>query len=174
MTENIFTGIFTRFMKTIHVQLSNKTIDISMSKEFRKNLSLKLIDLSNSEFPSVSHPVNDGLVLLFLKDLKAFLDKICDSSLVLVRIHLLVFGNFYSLKIKTQLNNFCIYFCIKINLSLINSSSTKKSIEKLIIYDKKVILCGFRNLIIYSNRILLILIKNMNKDIYFKIVILVK
>jgi hypothetical protein len=110
-----------------------------MSEEFRKNVSLKLIDLSNSEFPSVSHPVNDGLILLFLKYLKAFLNEVGDGSLVLVSIHFLIFGNFYSLKIKTQLNNFSIYFWIKLNLFIINGYrlSTEESIGKLMLCKRR-------------------------------------
>lgn len=77
MAEYIFTGILTRFMESVHVELANEAIDVPMPKKFGKDMVLKLIDLLDGKLTAVGHPVNNRLVFLVLQDLKALLNKIC-------------------------------------------------------------------------------------------------
>ena len=63
MTEDIFTGIFTAFVEAVHVELSYKRVDISMSEVFWENVILEVIDLFDGELASVGHPVDDRFIV---------------------------------------------------------------------------------------------------------------
>lgn len=63
MAKNVLAWIFPTLMETIHVELSNKRIDVSVSKIFREDMVLKLINLFDGKFTSIGHPVDDGFVL---------------------------------------------------------------------------------------------------------------
>ena len=100
MAENIFTGIFTRLMEAVHVELSDETVDIPMSEELGKDVVLKLIDLLDGELTAVGHPVDDGLVFFVLQDLKALLDEVRHRSITALTRHVLLISNFYILNLK--------------------------------------------------------------------------
>lgn len=57
MCEDVFGGIFARFVEPVHIELSNKAVDVSVSEENRQDLLLELSDVYNDEFPAVVHPV---------------------------------------------------------------------------------------------------------------------
>lgn len=63
MAKNVLAWIFPTFVETIHVELSDKRIDVSVSKVFWEDMILKLIDLFDGKFTAIGHPVDDGLVL---------------------------------------------------------------------------------------------------------------
>ena len=77
MTKDVFTWVFTTFVETIHVKLSNEGVYISVSEIFRENVVLKVIYLFDGEFFSIGHPVYDTFVFFVFKYLKAFLDEVC-------------------------------------------------------------------------------------------------
>ena len=49
-----------------------------MTEVLGKDLVLKIIDLLDGKFSTVSHPVDDRLVVFVLKDLETLLDKVSD------------------------------------------------------------------------------------------------
>ena len=100
MAENIFTGVFTRLMEAIHVELSDETVDIPMSEELGKDVVLKIIDFLDGELTAVGHPVDDGLVFFVLQDLKALLDEVRHRSITALTRHVLLISNFYILNLK--------------------------------------------------------------------------
>jgi hypothetical protein len=53
VTEYVFGGVFTGFVKTVHVQLSYETVDVSVPEELGENLILKFLDFLNGEFFAV-------------------------------------------------------------------------------------------------------------------------
>ena len=66
MTKDALGIILPRFMKPIHIELSNKAVNFFVPKVLRQNNFLKLIDvLDNKLFASVS-PKDDFRVFLIL------------------------------------------------------------------------------------------------------------
>jgi len=63
MAKNVLAWIFPTLVETIHVELSNKRIDVTVSKIFREDMVLKHINLFDGKFTSIGHPVDDGFVL---------------------------------------------------------------------------------------------------------------
>lgn len=59
MTENILAGVFARLMEAVHVELSNKTVDVVMPEMFGQDLILKLVDLFDGELSAIGHPMNN-------------------------------------------------------------------------------------------------------------------
>lgn len=57
MFECAFKIIMFGFMKTIHIELSDKAIHFIMSEIFRENNFLKFSDIFDSELSSVRRPV---------------------------------------------------------------------------------------------------------------------
>ena len=78
MTEDIFAGILTTLVEAIHVKLPDERVDISMPEIFGQDLILKIINLFDGELPPICHPMNDGLIVLIVKDIKTLLDEICN------------------------------------------------------------------------------------------------
>ena len=54
--ENVFIVIVSDFVKVIHVELSDKWWEISMSKVDRQNLFLKFLDIDNDEICALVVP----------------------------------------------------------------------------------------------------------------------
>ena len=78
MTEDVLAGILPALVEAVHVELPNEGVNIPMTEVLGKDLVLKIIDLLDGKFPTVSHPVDDGLVVFVLKDLETLLDKVSD------------------------------------------------------------------------------------------------
>lgn len=76
MAKNVLTWIFTTLMETIHVELSDERVDISVSEIFGEDMVLKIIYLFDSKFTPVGHPVDDCFILFVLKYFKALLNEI--------------------------------------------------------------------------------------------------
>lgn len=53
-------------MEPIHVQLSDKTIDVPMSEVFGENDFLKLVNVFDGKLLPISHPLNDLGVFIVL------------------------------------------------------------------------------------------------------------
>lgn len=66
MAENIFGWLFSRFVESIHIELSNETIDVAMPEIFGQNSFLKLLNVLNSEFFAISGPLDNFGVLMIL------------------------------------------------------------------------------------------------------------
>lgn len=79
MTEYIFTGIFSAFMESIHIELSNEGVDISVSEIFGEDVILEVIDLFDGKLTTIRHPMDDGLVIFVVEDFETFLDEISDG-----------------------------------------------------------------------------------------------
>ena len=58
MTKDTFGAIFTRFMKAIHVQLANETINFFVPKIFGENDFLELVGVFDDEIPAGRAPEN--------------------------------------------------------------------------------------------------------------------
>jgi hypothetical protein len=98
MAEDIFAGILTTLVEAVHVELANEGVDVAMSEIFGEDLILELIDVSDGELAAVTHPVDDGLVLLVFQDLEALLNEVSDCVLIWFARHSFDILNFYSLK----------------------------------------------------------------------------
>ncbi len=62
MAEDVFAGVFSTFVKAVHVELANERVDVAVSEVFGEDMILEVVDLLDGELASVSHPVDDGLV----------------------------------------------------------------------------------------------------------------
>jgi len=98
VTEYVFAWIFAWLVKSIHVELSDEAVDVSVSKIFGEYLILKLIYLLDGKLTSVDHPVNDCLVLFVFQYLKTFLNEVGHWVFILLLTHFPIFLNFYSFK----------------------------------------------------------------------------
>ena len=78
MTEDVLARILPALVEAVHVELPNEGVDIPMTEVLGKDLVLKIIDLLDGKFSTVSHPVDDRLVVFVLKDLETLLDKVSD------------------------------------------------------------------------------------------------
>lgn len=76
MTEYVLAWILAGFVKSIHIELPDETVDVTMSKELWQYMVLKLIYLFDGKLSSIRHPVDYRLILLVFQDIKALLDKI--------------------------------------------------------------------------------------------------
>lgn len=81
MAKNVLAWIFTALMETIHVELSDEGVDVSVSEVFGEDMILKLIYLFDSKFTPVGHPVYDSFILFVLKYFKALLNEISDGCI---------------------------------------------------------------------------------------------
>ena len=63
-------------MEAIHVELTNKTIDVPMPKIFGEDAVLKVIDILDGELSAIGHPVNYRLVFFVLEYFKTFLNEV--------------------------------------------------------------------------------------------------
>lgn len=50
MTKNVFAWLLPRFVKTIHVELSNEAINISMAEIVREDYLFEMINIFDEEF----------------------------------------------------------------------------------------------------------------------------
>ena len=66
MAKYTFSMITSGFVESIHVKLSNKTIDFVVSKVSWKNYLLKFINIFNDELSSRGGPICDFVKLLIL------------------------------------------------------------------------------------------------------------
>ncbi len=66
MTKYILHWLFSRLVKSIHIQLSNKTIDISMSEVFRQDSFLKQFNVLDCELFSIWRPLDNFGELVIL------------------------------------------------------------------------------------------------------------
>lgn len=66
MTKYIFGGFLSGFVKPIHIELPNKTVDISMPKIFRQNNLLEFLNIFDDELFSVGQPFNITFIVLML------------------------------------------------------------------------------------------------------------
>ena len=56
MTKNAFGAIFSRFMESIHIELTDETINFFMAKVFRENNFLEFIDVFNDKITTGGSP----------------------------------------------------------------------------------------------------------------------
>ncbi len=49
MTENVFAGLLTRFMKPIHIELPNEAINVPMPEIIREDYLFKLLNIFDEE-----------------------------------------------------------------------------------------------------------------------------
>ena len=78
MTEDVLAGILSALVEAVHIKLPNERVDIPMTEVLGKDLVLKIIDLLDGKFSTVSHPMDDRLVVFVLKNLETLLDKVSD------------------------------------------------------------------------------------------------
>ena len=58
MTEYTFSCVFSRFMKPIHVELSDEGVNLTVTEIFRQNDIFKLINVLNHKFMAGGSPKN--------------------------------------------------------------------------------------------------------------------
>jgi hypothetical protein len=78
MTKDVFAGVLTGLVESIHVELPDEAVDVPVPEEFGEDVVLKLINFLDGKLASVGHPVDNRLVFLVLEDLKALLDEVCN------------------------------------------------------------------------------------------------
>ena len=78
MTEDVLAGILSALVEAVHIELPNERVDIPMTEVLGKDLILKIIDLLDGKFSTVSHPMDDRFIVFVLKNLKTLLDKVSD------------------------------------------------------------------------------------------------
>ena len=69
-------------MEAIHIELSNKAIDVFVSEVPGENLFLKLINFFDGKLPSIAHPMNDPLVFIVVQNLETLLDEVSHRVIV--------------------------------------------------------------------------------------------
>jgi hypothetical protein len=67
MAENIFGRLFARFVETVHVELPNKAVNVSVPEILGQNSLLELLYVFDGEFFTVLRPLNDGFILFILR-----------------------------------------------------------------------------------------------------------
>ena len=78
MAEDVLGGVFSAFVEAVHVELADEGVDVAVSEVFGEDVILEVINFFDGELAAVGHPVDDGLVLLVLKNLEALLDEVSD------------------------------------------------------------------------------------------------
>ena len=66
MSKNIFGGLLPGLVEPIHVELSDKAMDVFVSEVFRENVLLKLVDVFDGKLVAVGEPLNGVRVLIVL------------------------------------------------------------------------------------------------------------
>lgn len=66
MAEYILGWLLAGFVKPVHIQLSDKAIDISVAEELRQDDFLELFNILDQEFFAVGRPLDDGIVFFVL------------------------------------------------------------------------------------------------------------
>lgn len=66
MTEYIFGGFLPGFVKPIHIELPDKTVDISMPEIFRQNNFFELFNIFDDKLFSIGQPFNITFIVLML------------------------------------------------------------------------------------------------------------
>ncbi len=67
MGENNFYRVLSALVETIHVQLSDKAVNVSVPEVFRKDGLLKKWHILDSEFLEIISPCDNVIVLPILK-----------------------------------------------------------------------------------------------------------
>lgn len=67
MTKYIFGGLLSRFVESIHIQLTNKAVDVPMSKVFGQDNLLKLLNVFYGELFAICRPLNYFGIFMILK-----------------------------------------------------------------------------------------------------------
>lgn len=66
MAEDVLGGLLARLMEPVHVQLSNKTVDVAMPEVFRQDRLLELFYVLDGELFAIGRPLNDLKILVVL------------------------------------------------------------------------------------------------------------
>lgn len=70
--KNVLVAVISDLVEVIHVELSNKGAEISVSEMYRKNLLLELLDIDNGKAVSFFVPGDDIFVFKVLRIKKCF------------------------------------------------------------------------------------------------------
>lgn len=73
MAEDTFSVIFTGFVKPVHIELTDETINFPMTKIFREDNFLKLVDVFDDEISTGGSPeYNFGILVVLNKQRVTF------------------------------------------------------------------------------------------------------
>jgi hypothetical protein len=67
MFEGAFVIVVFDFVKTIHIELPDKTVNFVMSEIFGQHYFLKFVDIADDELAAIGGPINNFLVIGVLK-----------------------------------------------------------------------------------------------------------
>jgi hypothetical protein len=78
MAEDVLGRVLATLVEAIHVELAYEGVDIAVAEVLGQNVILEVINFLDGELTTITHPMDNSLIVLVFQNLETLLDEVSD------------------------------------------------------------------------------------------------